>query len=90
MLFRSRKNYDEINDDVNQYAKPLYTIARNQLQLNENEDGSDERDYFAIRISWAQGANNMTDSSAGYWNYAFNNKETDIIYISSKYSTSTD
>jgi hypothetical protein len=86
----SRRNYDAVNDEVNQYAKPLYSIARNLPQLNENEDGSSERDYYAIRISWIPGASNMIESNAGYWNYAFNNKETDIIYISSKYSVTTE
>lgn len=83
----NRRNYDTANDNVNQYVKPLYSVARRIPQLNESDDGSIDRDYFAIKISWTQGASNLTESSAEYWNYAFNNKETDLIYISAKQNT---
>ena len=64
-------------------------MARRIPQLNENEDGSSARDYFAIKITWTQGANNLTESDANYWNNAYNNKETDLIYISAKQNTTT-
>lgn len=86
----NRQNYDTVNDKVNQYVKPIYSVARRIPQLNENEDGSSNRDYFAIKLSWIKGANNLTEQEADYWNYAYNNKETDIIYISAKQNTITD
>lgn len=84
----NRCNYTE-NDKVNPYVKPIYSVARRIPQLNENEDGSSARDYFAIKITWTQGANNLTESDANYWNNAYNNKETDLIYISAKQNTTT-
>ena len=84
----NRKNYAD-TDNVNQYVKPIYSVARRVPQLNENEDGSSARDYFAIKITWTQGANNSTESDANYWNNAYNNKETDLIYISAKQNTTT-
>ncbi|MCR5075481.1 MAG: hypothetical protein K6A79_06745 [Ruminococcus sp.] len=78
----NRENYDN-TDDVNKYVKPLYSIARKIPQLTENEDGSDDRDYFAIKITWRT-TTNLSEEDNGYWDYAFNNKETDIIYISAK------
>ena len=84
----NRKNYAD-TDNVNQYVKPIYSVARRIPQLNENEDGSSARDYFAIKITWTQGANNSTESDANYWNNAYNNKETDLIYISAKQNTTT-
>lgn len=83
---KNRKNYTD-TDDVNQYVKPLYSVVRRIPQLNENEDDSSDRDYFAIRLSWTRGDNSLTDSDAHYWNYAYNNKETDLIYISAKQNT---
>ena len=87
-LDENRKNYDAENDEVNQYVKPLYSIARRIPQLSEDIDGDSDRDYFAIKISWTPGNSNIAESDAGYWNLAFNNKETDIIYISAKKNTS--
>lgn len=86
---KSRRNYivGEGADDVNQYVKPLYSVARRIPQLNQSDDGSAERDYFAIKITWTQGASNLTEANADYWNYAYNNKETDLIYISAKQNT---
>ena len=81
----NRKNYAD-TDHVNQYVKPLYSVARRIPQLNDRTDGSNDRDYFAIKISWTPG-NNASYNDATYWNYAFNNKETDIIYISAKQNT---
>lgn len=80
----TRKNYEE-SDEVNPYVKPVYSVARRIPQLNENEDGSSSRDYFAIKVTW-QINPNIDVNAADYWNYAFNNKETDIIYISAKQS----
>lgn len=86
---KNRRNYivGEGADDVNQYAKPLYSVARRIPQLNENDDGSENRDYFVLRISWTPGSTNMKYTDEGYWNYAFNNKETDLIYIAAKQNT---
>ena len=86
---KSRRNYvvGEGADDVNQYVKPLYSVARRIPQLNQSDDDSAERDYFAIKITWTQGPNNKTEEDADYWNYAYNNKETDLIYISAKQNT---
>ena len=83
----NRRNYDTAKDNVNPYVKPIYSVARRIPQLNEKEDGSSARDYFAIKITWTQGANNLTESNANYWNNAYNNKETDLIYISAKQNT---
>ena len=82
----NRKNYAD-TDNVNQYVKPIYSVARRIPQLNEKEDGSSARDYFAIKLTWTQGANNLTESNANYWNNAYNNKETDLIYISAMQNT---
>ena len=84
----NRKNYAD-TDNVNQYVKPIYSVARRIPQLNENEDGSSARDYFAIKITWTKGTNNLTEGDDNYWNYAYNNKETDLIYISAKQNTTT-
>lgn len=86
---KSRRNYivGDGADDVNQYVKPLYSVARRIPQLNQSDDGSAERDYFAIKITWIQGATNLTEADADYWNYAYNNKETDLIYIAAKQNT---
>lgn len=88
-LAEYRRNYAD-GDEVNQYVKPIYSVARRIPQLNENEDGSSNRDYFAIKLSWTKGTNNLTENDSNYWNYAYNNKETDIIYISAKQNTTTD
>lgn len=81
-----RKNYSENNDEVNQYVKPIYSVVRKVPQLNESEDGSSDRDYYAIKVTWE--VNSTIDvNDPEYWNYAFNNKETDILYISAKQST---
>ena len=82
----NRTNYSA-SDSVNQYVKPIYSVARRIPQLNINEDGNSNRDYFAIRITWTPGASNASVDDADYWNYAFNNKETDLIYISAKQNT---
>ncbi len=77
-----RRNYNTSLDTVDQYVKPLYSVARHIVKLTD--DGSEKRDYFAIRLTWSK----KTDAAeAEYWNYAFNNKETDIIYISAKQNT---
>lgn len=80
---KDRRNYDTTNDEVNKYVKPLYSVARKIPQLNASEDGSADRDYFAIKIIWHTNPNIREDDER-YWDYAFNNKETDIIYISAK------
>ncbi len=88
-LAANRRNYDITKDNVNQYVKPLYSIARQIPQLTENEDGSKTRDYFAIKLKWSVNSN-ITIGDGEYWDYAFNNKETDIIYISAKQNAYTD
>lgn len=84
---KKRRNYivGDGADDVNQYVKPLYSVARRIPQLYQTDDGSADRDYFAIKITWTQGTGQPRD--AGYWNEAYNNKETDLIYISAKQNT---
>lgn len=80
---KERRNYNTTEDGVNKYVKPLYSIARKIPQLTGNIDGSDDRDYFAIEITWST-RTNPNEEDNDYWDYAFNNKETDIIYISAK------
>ena len=82
----NRRNYDTEGDNVNQYVEPIYSVARRIPQLTSGTDGSSDRDYFAIKITWRVNPNIGVDD-ADYWNYAFNNKETDIIYISAKQNT---
>ena len=82
----ARKNYTG-TDEFDQYVKPLYSVARRIPQLGESDDGSADRDYFAIKITWTPGAGNLTEANQEYWNYAYNNKETDLIYISAKQNT---
>lgn len=82
----NRRNYTvegDTPDEVNQYVKPLYSVARQIPRLDEETDGNSERDYFAIGIRWTPGTSTV-EGTAAYWNYAFNNKETDLIYISAK------
>ena len=77
-----RKNYDD-GDNVNIYVEPLYSVARNISRNEEETDNSEARDYFILRVTWTV-MNAATDEAR--WNYAFNNKETDIIYVSVKQS----
>lgn len=84
---KNRRNYIVGADDVNQYAKPLYSVARRIPQLGDDVDRSVDRDYFAIRITWTQGSSSLDEEYAAYWNYAYNNKETDLIYIAAKQNT---
>lgn len=81
-----RRNYNTGTDEVNQYVEPIYSVARRIPQLPVGDDGSSDRDYYAIKITWQVNPNIGVDD-ANYWNYAFNNKETDIIYISAKQNT---
>ncbi|MCR4794884.1 MAG: hypothetical protein K5898_06915 [Ruminococcus sp.] len=81
-----RRNYNTGTDEVNQYVEPIYSVARRIPQLSVGDDGSSDRDYYAIKITWQVNPNIGVDD-ADYWNYAFNNKETDIIYISAKQNT---
>ena len=78
----NRRNYDTTLDIVDQYVKPIYSVCRHIPK--QNDDGNEKRDYFALKLHWIKKAN-VTDVE--YWNYAFNNKETDIIYISAKQNT---
>lgn len=84
---KKRSNYDTKLDYVNQYVKPLYSIARKIPKIDS--DGNEDRDYFAIKLTW-QINTTIQEGNAQYWNYAFNNKETDIIYISAKQNTYTE
>ena len=85
-LTAERKNY-ALTDEVNQFVKPLYSVARRIPQLDESVDDSAERDYYELVITWTQGNINSSYTDVTYWNYAFNNKETDLIYISAKQNT---
>ncbi len=82
----NRSNYNTETDEVNQYVEPIYSVARRIPQLSAGDDDSSDRDYFAIKITWQVDPNIGADD-VNYWNYAFNNKETDIIYISAKQNT---
>jgi len=84
---KNRRNYDISFDNVNQYVKPLYSIARKIPKIDS--DNNEDRDYFAIKLIW-QIDTTIQEGNAQYWNYAFNNKETDIIYISAKQNTYAD
>lgn len=78
-----RKNYAAGTDEVDVYVEPLYSVARNIGKNTTDIDNNDDRDYFVLRVSW-----NVNPDAEGdaYWNYADNNKETDIIYITVKES----
>ncbi len=82
----NRRNYNTGTDKVNLYVEPIYSVARRIHQLSAGDDGSSDRDYYAIKITWQVNPNIGVDD-AYYWDYAFNNKETDIIYISAKQNT---
>ncbi len=73
--------YDTGNDEPELYAVPLY--AQTQNTGIETLDSS--HDYFILKLTWTVDKNNNS-AYAPYadWNYAKNNKETDIIYISAK------
>ena len=81
----NRENYDQ-SDNVNKFVEPIYSVARRIPQLTSGDDGSSDRDYFAIKIKWDVNSN-IDVNDPRYWDYAFNNKETDIIYISAKQNT---
>ena len=67
-------------DDPEIYAVPLYSQHLNVPKWNA------EGDYFILRISW----NISSDNSAfAAWNKADNNKETDVVYISTKLSVTS-
>lgn len=78
----SRSNYEN-DDDFNQYVEPLYSVARHIKKNIRTIDNSDDRDYFVLRVKW-----NVKNEARGneYWDYAFNDKETDIVYICVKES----
>ena len=78
----NRANYEE-DDNYNQFAEPLYSVARHIQTNDKTIDYSDSRDYFILRVKWE--VNNNAHGS-DYWNYAFNDKETDILYITVKES----
>ena len=86
LVSKNRTNYTT-QDTVDQYVKPLYSIARKIPKIDS--DGSEDRDYYAIKLVWRTDST-IKEGNAQYWNYAFNNKETDIIYISAKQNTYTD
>ena len=78
----SRSNYSS-GDNYNQYVEPLYSVARHIQTNGIGFDGSEDRDYFVLRVKW-----NVKNEAQGdeYWDYAFNDKETDIVYICVKES----
>ena len=79
----NRRNYALGTDHVNIYAEPLYSVVRDIGRNEQETDDSEERDYFILRVTW-----NVLQSASGddLWNYAFNNKETDIVYVTVKQS----
>ena len=78
----SRTNY-QTGDNYNKYVEPLYSVARHIQTNGVGFDGSEDRDYFVLRVKW-----NVKNEAQGneYWDYAFNDKETDIVYICVKES----
>lgn len=78
----SRTNY-QAGDNYNKYVEPLYSVARHIQTNGVGFDGSEDRDYFVLRVKW-----NVKNEAQGneYWDYAFNDKETDIVYICVKES----
>lgn len=81
----NRSNYTT-GDDYNQFVEPLYSVARHIVTNRTTIDGSDDRDYFVLKVNWRV-KNEATGNE--YWSYAFNDKETDIIYITVKESQSS-
>ncbi len=79
-----RKNY-ESGDTANIYAEPIYSIARDIRRNDVSVDGTEGRDYFVLRLTWT--VKDTLDSGDNEWNYAYNNKETDIVYISAQASS---
>lgn len=85
-----KSSYDRQNyvtgDTYNQYVEPLYSVARNIITNSDSVDGSNSRDYFVLRVKWK-----VKNEAQGneYWDYAFNDKETDILYITVKEGNST-
>ena len=73
------KTYDS-TDTPQIYAVPLYSQARNLATLDADHD------FYILELSW----DTPSSASEGFakWNAAENNKETDMIYLSAKKSTS--
>ena len=63
------------------YAVPIYAQTKDSGINTINAD----HDYFILKLSWTVDKNNNA-AYAPYadWNYAKNNKETDIIYIAAR------
>lgn len=78
----NRRNY-ESGEKYDKYVEPLYSVARHIQTNGIGFDGSEDRDYFVLRVKW--NVKNEPQSNE-YWDYAFNNKETDIVYITVKES----
>ena len=78
----NRRNY-ESSEKYDKYVEPLYSVARHIQTNGIGFDGSEDRDYFVLRVKWK--VKNEPQNSE-YWDYAFNNKETDIVYITVKES----
>ena len=78
----NRRNY-ESGEKYDKYVEPLYSVARHIQTNGIGFDGSEDRDYFVLRVKWK--VKNEPQNSE-YWDYAFNNKETDIVYITVKES----
>lgn len=78
----NRKNYQS-GEEYDKYVEPLYSVARHIQTNGKGFDGSEDRDYYVLRVKW----NVKNEPQNGeYWDYAFNNKETDIVYITVKES----
>ena len=61
------------------YAVPLYAQTQNDGIATNNS----EHDYFILKLTWdVNKSSNAAYAPYNDWNYASNNKETDIIYIS--------
>lgn len=73
------KTYDS-SDTPEIYAVPLYSQVKNLPTLDP------EHDFYILELSW----NSASSAAEGFakWNAAENNKETDVIYLSAKKTTS--
>ncbi len=73
--------YNIQNDKPELYAVPLYAQTKDEgiRTLDPSHD------YFILKLTWTvDKSNNAAYAPYADWNYAKNNKETDIIYIAAR------
>ena len=73
--------YNIQNDRPELYAVPLYAQTKDEGIITRDSS----HDYYILKLTWTVDKNNNA-AYAPYadWNYAKNNKETDIIYIAAR------